>query len=289
MSKLTKFTPDKLNLNIHSIQISRFLLGWMLLPLLVCLSQNVEALEKPGEELNAIGVDVTLGTTLDGTTPFSDSNGVIRPLSDFLKSAPATLIVPAYYGCPRQCGLLQNGVAELINSIALKLGTDYNVLTVSFDETDTPKIAKARSESFRKKVTKAGVAPEGWEFLTGGLDSINQLMGSLGFRFRRDGADFAHTSAVYVLSKEGRVSQYFTGIEFPEWDVKMAIVDASQGRVGNAIDHILLYCFRFDPTKGKYTWAALGLMRVVATLTLIGLVGVIGTQLVRERRKLTKA
>jgi protein SCO1 len=114
-------------------------------------------------------------------------------------------------------------------------------------------------------------------------------MKSLGFRYRRDGADFAHTSAIFVLSKEGQLSQYFTGIEFPEWDVKLAVVDASNGRVGTMIDHILLYCFRFDPTKGKYTWAALGFMRVVASVTLIGLVGLIGTQLLRERRKIAKA
>jgi protein SCO1/2 len=109
------------------------------------------------------------------------------------------------------------------------------------------------------------------KFLVGDTISSTQLMSELGFKFMRDGQDFAHSAAVMILTPGGEISQYFTGISFPSWDVRLSLVEASRGNIGTAIDHLLLYCFRFDPLQGKYTWAVVGILRVGGALTLVGL------------------
>ena len=112
---------------------------------------------------------------------------------------------------------------------------------------------------------------------------IDQLMKQIGFNYRPDGEEFAHTAAMILLTPNGQISQYFTGIDFSPWDTKLALVEASQGSIGSALDHALLYCFRFDPTKGKYTWAAFGIMRAGGVLTLVFLVGLIFLLARREK------
>ena len=109
------------------------------------------------------------------------------------------------------------------------------------------------------------------QYLVGGQEQVRALMGDLGFKYMRDGEDFAHSAALMILTPTGEISQYFTGIMFSPWDAKLALVEASKGGIGTAIDHLLLYCFRFDPLQGRYTWAVVGLLRVGGALTLIGL------------------
>jgi protein SCO1/2 len=109
-------------------------------------------------------------------------------------------------------------------------------------------------------------------------------MQELGFRYMRDGQDFAHSAALMILTPSGEISQYFTGIEFPAWDVRLSLIEASKGEIGSAIDHLLLYCFRFDPLQGRYTWAVVGLLRVGGVLTLLVLAAVIITA--ARKRKL---
>jgi protein SCO1/2 len=117
----------------------------------------------------------------------------------------------------------------------------------------------------------ARLGSEAIHYLVGTPENVSALMHELGFKFTKDGADFAHSSAVMILTSTGLISQYFTGILFPPWDVRLSLVEASKGGVGTALDHFLLYCFRFDAVQGRYTWAVRGLLRVGGALTLIGL------------------
>lgn len=243
------------------------------------------ALEKPGEQLEEVGLDTELGAQVDLSLTFTDSTGKEAQLRDFTQNRRPIVIVPVYFSCPRLCGLLLAGVRDLLNEVDLELGKDYSILAVSFNEDDTPKKATARKVQYTKSFTGKGDPETGWSFLVGNDEQIDQLMNQIGFNYKPDGKEFAHTAAMILLTPNGQISQYFTGIDFSPWDTKLALVEASQGSIGSAIDHALLYCFRFDPTKGKYTWAAFGIMRAGGILTLVLLTGLIFMLRRRERMK----
>lgn len=242
------------------------------------------ALEKPGDELKEVGVSTELGTRVDLDLQFTNSEGNLVKLGSlFTKNRPA-VIVPVYYSCPRLCGLVLKGVTKLLNAVPLELGEDYQVITVSFDTSETPKIANKRAKEYISQLDSKQNSAAGWHFLVGDDANVSALMKQIGFNYRPDGGEFAHTAAIMLLTPNGEVSQYFTGISFPASDVRLALIDASRGNIGTAFDHLLLYCFRFDPTKGKYTWAVVNLMRVVGALSILLLGGLVVSLRWRERR-----
>lgn len=238
----------------------------------VVFSLNLYALEKPGEELKDIGAFPELGSNIDINSKLIDANGKEVTIKSFLSDNKPIILVPAYFRCPSLCGLVHKGISKLINNLKLSLNSDYQVLTYSFDPKETYDLAKAKSDNFKKTLTIAEENKKGWHFLVGEEDVISKLNQQLGFHFKEDKGEYAHTAVAYIITPEGKISQYFTGITFPPFDLKLALLEASEGRIGSAFDRVLLYCFRFDPTKGKYTWAAFGLMRAGGVLTLIFLV-----------------
>lgn len=231
------------------------------------------AIEEPGVMAERdVGIFTQLGAQIDLTREFTDTEGATKPLKEFALPGKPIVIAPVYYKCPRLCGLLLSGVYDLLNELPLKLAEDYSVLVVGFDPTETPSDAKKVMDKFNPRLfgdAKGGSG--GIKYLTGTEGNVSALMNELGFKFMKDGEDFAHSAAVMILTSSGQISQYFTGIMFPQWDVRLSLVEASKGVVGTAIDHFLLYCFRFDAVKGRYTWAVLALLRVGGALTLIGL------------------
>ena len=254
-------------------------------------STLVLALEDPGEELQSVGLSTTLGAQIDPDLVFTASDGEAVRLGEILEQGKPVVITPVYYRCPRLCGLFLDGVTTLLAELELKLGEDYRLLTVSFDESEGPDLAETRRAGYHAKLIEA-LEPHGpdveqqmqllterlkadWEFAVSVDGSGAELMRQLGFEYRRDKADFAHTAALMILTPQGIISQYFTGVRFSAWDVRLALIEASQGAIGSMLDHVLLYCFRFDPTKGKYTWAAFNVMRIGGILTLVCLVGFI--------------
>ena len=261
-------------------------LGLSLVVLLGAESQVI-ALEHPGTELEEVGVMPILGHKIDLDLSFTTSDGVATTLRALARPGRPFILVPAYYHCPRLCGLVLSGVAELIDSIKLNLGDDFEVITYSFDFAEDVALAAKNAAKFKKLVSKP-LSSQNWPFLIGSEQSVTTLSDQIGFHFRRDGPEFAHTSAIILLTPEGEISQYFTGISYPAWDVKLALVEASKGKIGSTMDHILLYCFRFDPTKGKYTWAVFGLLKVVGVLTILLLGGLI-VRLLRAERALGAA
>jgi protein SCO1/2 len=231
------------------------------------------AIEKPQEVIDKeIGIFTELGTKVDLSRPFTNAQGERRPLKEFAQPGKPILIAPVYYKCPRLCGLLLDGVYALLNEIPLKLSTDFSVLVVGFDPTEKPTDAREVMTKFNARlVGEAARHADAIQYLVGDQAEVTGLMQELGFRFMKDGADFAHSAAVMILTPTGEISQYFTGIMFSPWDVRLSLVEASKGGIGTAVDHLLLYCFRFDPLQGKYTWAVVGLLRIGGALTLIGL------------------
>ena len=250
----------------------------------LCFALPCAAIEKPGEELADVGLTTALGSTVDLSLSFVDAEGQTVRLSDYAAEKKPLIIIPAYYNCPKLCGLLLQGATELFNETEAKLGKDFNVVTVSFNPRETHEIAAKRQATYREKLTSPEVDPQGWKFLVDRDSSVKALMESLGFNYKKDKQDFAHTAALFVLTPEGQISQYFTGIKFPAWDFRLALVEASMGGIGSALDHVLLFCFRFDPLKGRYTFMAQNIMRAGGALTLILLTGLIVTLRRREKK-----
>ncbi len=250
-----------------------FFLGCLISALFFGRLTPAHALEQPGQVLDKeVGIFTQLGARVDLSREFTDVSGQTKPLRDFATPGKPILIAPVYYKCPRLCGLLLNGVYDLLNVLALKLSEDYSVLVVGFDPTETPQDARKVMDKFNARlVGEVGRRSDGIHYLMGSERNVKALMSELGFKFAKDGEDFAHSAAVMILTSTGDISQYFTGIMFPEWDVRLSLIEASKGVIGTAIDHFLLYCFRFDSLKGRYTWAVVGLLRVGGALTLIGL------------------
>lgn len=251
---------------------------------------NVMAIERPGEVLDKeVGVFTELGKQVDLSRQFTNVAGQTRSLRDFAVPGKPILIAPVYYKCPRLCGLLLDGVYNLLNEIPLKLSADFSVLVVGFDPHETPEDASKVMNKFNAKlIGEPASGASAIQYLMGDQEQVRGLMGELGFKYMRDGEDFAHSAALMILTPTGEISQYFTGIMFSPWDAKLALVEASKGEIGTAIDHLMLYCFRFDPLQGKYTWAVVGLLRVGGALTLLGL-GLVYFFFVRKRRRATGA
>ena len=216
-----------------------------------------------------IGFVTELGTQLDTSIPFTDENGTEVSLSSLLKPAQPTIFVPMYFGCPRLCGLLIGGFVDLVKNLKLKQGVEYNIVTLSFDPTEDAALAKKKQSTVLSDVNREDVTPATWHFLTGKQENIKRLLDQAGYRYKFEAGEFLHSSGYFILTPQGEISQYFTGIEFSPWDVRLAMVDASKGGIGSAVDHILLYCYDFDPVKGKYTLTAFNVLRYGTLIAVI--------------------
>lgn len=249
-------------------------------------STQLAAIERPEQVIDTeVGVFTELGTKVDLSREFTNAKGERRSLREFAQPGKPILIAPVYYKCPRLCGLLLDGVYSLLNEIPLKLSSDFSVLVVGFDPSEKVEDALTVMNKFNARlVGDAARSTDAIQYLVGGEREVSGLMQELGFKYMRDGADFAHSAAVMILTPTGEISQYFTGIMFSPWDVKLSLVEASKGGIGTAVDHLLLYCFRFDPLQGKYTWAVVGLLRIGGALTLLGL-GLVYYFFARKKRR----
>ncbi len=243
----------------------------VILPIFALSILGVSALENPGDVLNRdVGIFTELGREVDLSLPFTDESGARRELRAFMIPHKPVIVVPVYYRCPRLCGLVQDGVIQLIKSLDLRLGSDFSVLAISFDPREGVEDAKKAFDILNMRLKKEVSAEvSGYHTLVGDTASVTAVMEQLGFKYKQEGADFAHSAAVMVLTPTGQISQYFTGIQFAPWDVHLSLVDASRGNIGTAIDHLLLYCFRFDSLQGRYIWAVEAVLRIGAAITLL--------------------
>jgi len=239
---------------------------------MVLSGSGARALEQPGTELKEVGITFRQGERVNLDLPFTNSNGQTVRLRDLFEPGKPVVLVPAYYDCPRLCGLLLSGAVTTFNGLEFLPGRDYKILTVSMDPAEGPELAAKRAQEYWARFKEPEAAKEGWSFLTGEAAPVRELFDSVGFRYLPDGGEFAHTAALILLTPQGEISQYFTGIEFPLRDFRLALIDASKGNIGSLVDHVFLFCFRFDQTQGKYTWAAFNLMRAGGLLSFLGIV-----------------
>jgi protein SCO1/2 len=165
------------------------------------------------------------------------------------------------------------------------MGKDYDVIAVSFDPRETHELAARKKREYVRKFGRNNAA-EAWRFLTGSEQSIRALAQAVGFRYKWDekSGQFVHPSGVMVLKPDGKIARYFFGVDYDPKDLRLALIEAGEGKVGKLTDHIMLYCFHYDPTTGKYGWAVMRALRVFGVVTLLGLTGGIWWMLRREKR-----
>ena len=200
------------------------------------------------ELIERLGEKAAVGTS------FADEAGRPVVLSELMKKP--TIIAPVYLSCTHSCPILLAGLAETLPKVDMKPVEDYNVITISFDETDTPALAAEKRRNYLRAV--GGPFPEeGWRFLTGDAEGISRFMKSVGFSFRRGRNGFSHPVTLIVLSADGRIVRYLTGASFLPFDVTMALTEASKGRVGSAARRVTAFCYSYDPDRKSYVFDAL--------------------------------
>jgi protein SCO1/2 len=207
------------------------------------------------------GIDQRLGAKVPLHLPFHDSNGSRITLGDCTAGKP-TILVLAYYRCPMLCTRVLNGLVEALRAIPGTAGDSFNVVVVSFDPREKPPLAAMKKEAYLEEYARPG-AEAGWRFLTGDPLAIAALADAVGFRYQYDAAteQYAHASGIMVLAPDGTISRYLMGVRFEPRDVRLALAEASDGKVGSPADQVLLLCFHYDPITGQYTFAVLRIIK----------------------------
>jgi protein SCO1/2 len=222
--------------------------------------------------LQGIGFDQRLNEQVPLDARFIDESGKSVQLGEYFSSKPVILVL-AYYQCPRLCTLVLNGLVQGMLEMGLDAGKDFQVVTVSFDPHEDWRLAASKKESYLLRYGRPSAA-EGWHFLTGEEDQIKRLTEAVGFRFRFDPVQnqFMHASGIMVLTPGGKISRYFYDVNYPGRDLRLGLVEASNNKIGSPVDQILLYCFHYDATLGRYSASIMNVVRVmgVGTMCAIG-------------------
>jgi len=245
----------------------------------------------PASTLPQALLNVGFEPPLNGAMPldlaFRDETGRTVQLREYFGQRPVVLAF-VYYGCPMLCDQVEQGVVGALRMLSFNPGRDYEVVFVSFDPRETPGMASEKKKlamaHFRRPETDSG-----WHFLTGSQESVAAVTKAANFRFSFDEKSnlFAHASGIMILTPDGRISRYFYGVEYPGRDMRLGLVDASAGKIGSPIDHVLLYCFHYDPTAARYSASILRIIRLGGVLTILCIVG--GILIFRRRENLAYA
>jgi protein SCO1/2 len=237
--------------------------------------------------LENVGFEPLLNGPMPLDLPFRDEAGRSVQLREYFGQQKPVVLAFVYYGCPMLCDQVEQGVVGVLRMLSFNPGRDYEVVFVSFDSRETPEMAAEKKKKalahFRRPETDSG-----WHFLTGPKESIEAATKAANFRFSFDRKSnlFAHASGVMVLTPDGRISRYFYGVEYPGRDMRLGLVDASAGKIGTPIDHVLLFCYHYDPASAKYSASILKMIRLGGVLTILSIVGGI---LIFRRRETSAA
>jgi protein SCO1 len=228
--------------------------------------------------------DQRLNEQLPLGTPFKDEEGRAVTLGEYFGKKPVVLAF-VYYECPMLCTQVLNGLTTSLTVLEETVGREFDVVAISFDARETPALANGKKKSHLDRYKRPESA-SGWHFLTGDEASIRAVTAAAGFNYVWDEKtqQFAHPSGIVVATPDGKVARYFFGIEYAPRDVKFALIESSAGRIGNAIDQLLLYCYHYDPATGSYGFVAMGAVRAGGALTVLALVSFVVVSIRREMR-----
>jgi protein SCO1/2 len=247
----------------------------------LCLAaQEMVPSERLGKRAE-VGIEEQLGDTIPQGLWFFDENNDTVSLSKLIDKP--TILCFVYFDCPNLCSPLMDGVADVVSKLDLQLGTDFQIITISFNTKDTPEKAREKKVNFVQKISKEN--RKHWIYLTGTQENIDAVTDAAGYRFKAQGLDFAHPSAIMVLSPAGKITRYLYGLTYLPFDAKMAIIEAQKGIARPSINKVLDYCFAYNPASKTYTLQVTRIMFVI--IIFIAMILFI-TLLVRGRKNLKK-
>lgn len=221
--------------------------------------------------LKSVGIQQNLNQQIPPDLMFTDDLGRTVRLGDYFGKRPMILNL-VYYNCPMLCNEVLSGLENSLRMMKFDVGKEFDVLTVSFDPRETPEMAAQKKSVFLKRYKRPG-AEQGWHFLVGRQDAIHALTEAAGFQYEYDEQtkQFAHASAIMILTPQGKIAQYYYGIEYPPKDLRLGLVEAGQGEIGSVVDQLLLYCYHYDPNKGKYSAIVMRIVRLAGVATMLSL------------------
>ena len=221
--------------------------------------------------IRGVGIDQNLNAQVPLELIFKDERGQDVRLGQYFRQKPVVLAL-VYYECPMLCDMVLNGLTHTMEETTLNLGSDFDVVTVSFNPKETWQLAAAKKANYVEKYKRKGAA-QGWHFLTGQEDAIKKLADTAGFHYKYDPItkQYAHASAIMVLTPEGKIARYFYGITYKPRDFRLGLVEASQNKIGDLADQVLLFCYHYDPMTGKYGSIIQHATEVISSATVLAL------------------
>jgi len=222
-------------------------------------------------QLRGVGIDQRLNQQVPLDLKFRDETGQTVTLGSYFGQKPVILSL-VYYSCPMLCTMAENGLLNALRDVKFNIGKEYEVVTVSFDPTEKPELAMAKKGIYVGLYGRPG-AKRGWHFLVGDEPSIRALTEAVGFHYNYDPKtrQFAHATGIMVLTPQGKLSRYFYGIQYPARDIRLALVEASNEKIGNPVDAVLLYCCQYDPATGKYGVLISRVLQLAGLITVLSI------------------
>ena len=244
---------------------------------------NMKGTDRPAQ-LQNVGIDQKLDAKLPLDTKFRDEAGRDVRLGDYFGKRPVVLAL-AYYDCPMLCTQVLNGMVRALKVLTFTPGQEYDVVVLSFDPREKPPLAAEKKAMYVQQYGRMDTSGS-WHFLTGDIAGIKAVTNAVGFRYYYDvhTSQYAHASAIYVVTADGHMSRYFYGIEYAPKDLRLGLIEAAQNKIGTPVDQILLFCYHYDPSTGKYTPIALNILRAAGGATVFALGGFILVMLIRDRK-----
>lgn len=240
-------------------------------------SQPLRAEESVPAALREVAYEQRLDQAVPLDLTFRDEAGKDVRLGEYFGTRPVILSL-VYYECPMLCTLVLNGMVSALRAMNLEPGKDFDIVTVSFDPREKPELAAAKKKRYLEEY-KREKAPTAWHFLTGDEEQIRKLTESVGFQYKFDpkSGQFAHAAGIVVLTPNGVISRYFYGVEYTPRDLRLGLVEAGQGKIGTPVDQLMLFCFQYDASMGRYTPMIMNIVRFGGAVTVIGLLVLIFT------------
>lgn len=246
-------------------------------------SSHAQTLTEP--QLGGINIDQKLGSKINLSLWFRDENGRDVQLSQYFGQKPVVLVL-GYYKCPMLCNATFNGMIEAMQDMRWSIGQDFEVVHVSINPSEQPDLAAQKKATYLKRYARKN-AGSGWHFLTGQQTQIQLLAEQTGYHYLYDPEikQYAHPSALIILTPNGTISKYLTGVEFDSTELYSALKNATQQKVGSPIQQLILLCFSHSPTKGKYGHAVLFAARTIGVITIVSLGGLMIVMFRRDRKQ----
>ncbi|MEX0609348.1 MAG: SCO family protein [Balneolaceae bacterium] len=256
----------------------------MLAVFLLSQPANAQVNREEPDALQNLGIDEHLGDIIPLDARFATSTGDSVEIGDLLEEGKPVLLNPLYYDCPMLCGLVIDGVINVVEKMEWKPGKEFTVISFSIDPKEDAELAAQSKQNYLSGMDNS--VTDGWHFLTGNKPQIDKLINATGFQYREieETGEYAHTAAIILLSPEGKITRYLYGISYNEFDVRSALYESADGKIGNTLTKVIMYCYQYDPDSNSYAPLARNIMKLGGLATLIFLGIFLGLLWLREKR-----